>query len=35
VLSNYTGQPPYRRFCIMADNCVAALGLLAMLKSEL
>jgi transcriptional regulator with XRE-family HTH domain len=32
ALVNYTGLPPCRLFCIMADKCVPADCLLAMLK---
>ncbi len=34
ILSQYTGQPPCRLFCIMADKCVPADCLLALRGSE-
>ena len=32
MLADYTGQPPCRLFCIMADKCMPAECLLAMAK---
>ena len=34
ALVNYTGVPPCRLFCIMADKCMPAECLLAMLKQS-
>jgi hypothetical protein len=34
MLADYTGQPPCRLFCLMADKCVPAECLLALPKKK-